>query len=132
MGKTSITFGDTEVEKHKFHQYKNPISICNVSIDKIVVSNKVLFGKKGFRYFIGYEDDHAKVMPLCIVLPIMSAYRKDFDETKHVSFLLEKHSEIWDKVSEVMKKVFDSEPAYNEKHLKTKIKSYEVKVNQFS
>ena len=38
-----ITFRDTEVEKHKFDQCKNPIWICDVDTDRIVVSNKVLF-----------------------------------------------------------------------------------------
>ena len=48
----------------------------------------------------------------------MSAYRKDFDETKYISFLikddefLEKYNKIWEKVS--LKKEFDSEPVYNE------------------
>ena len=43
----------------------------------------------------------------------MSAYRKRFDETKHMSFLikdnklLEKYNEIWDKVSNITKKGFD-------------------------
>ena len=32
---------DTEIEKPKFHQYKRPISINNIDINKIVVSNKV-------------------------------------------------------------------------------------------
>ena len=43
--------------------------------------------------------------------------------------LLEKYSKIWDNVNDSMKKGFDSEPAYNEKYLKTKIKSYEGKIN---
>ena len=42
MGKEIITFGNTEVEKHKFHQCKNPILIGDASIRKIIVSNKVL------------------------------------------------------------------------------------------
>ena len=46
--KTSIKFGDTEIKKHKFHQYKGSISIKNININKIVVSNKVSFGKKRF------------------------------------------------------------------------------------
>ena len=53
---TIIKFGDTEVEKHKFHQYKKLILIKNVDFNKIVVSNKVYFGKKGFKYFISYKD----------------------------------------------------------------------------
>ena len=56
MNKNIIKFGDTEIEKHKFLQHKSPISIKNIDIDKIVVSNKVSFGKKGFKYFIGYKD----------------------------------------------------------------------------
>ena len=35
---------------------KSAISINDVDISKIVVSNRVLFGKKGFKYFIGYKD----------------------------------------------------------------------------
>ena len=37
--------------------------------------------------------------------------------------LLEKYNTIWDKVSADIKKEFDSEPVYNKKFLKTKIKS---------
>ena len=45
-----------------------------------------------------------KIKPLCVFLPKMTAYRKDFDETKYISVLrkdnelLEKCNEIWDKV----------------------------------
>ena len=37
--------------------------------------------------------------------------------------LLEKYDEIWEKVKTSIKKEFDSEPVYNEKYLKAKIKS---------
>ena len=43
--------------------------------------------------------------------------------------MLEKYNEIWDKVSNSMKKVFDSEPVYNEKNLKTQITPHEGKIN---
>ena len=45
------------------NQHKSPISINDVDFSKIVVSNKVNFGKKGFRYFIGYKNGK-KVRPL--------------------------------------------------------------------
>ena len=63
----------------------------------------------------------------------MSAYRKDFDETKYTSFfikddeLLEKYNEIWKKVKNSIKKELYSELAYNEKYLKAKTKSYNGK-----
>ena len=43
--------------------------------------------------------------------------------------LLEKYNEIWEKVKNRIKKEFDSEPVYNEKYLKAKIKSYHRKIN---
>ena len=80
-----IKFGDSEIQKPKFRQHKEPISIRNIDINKIVVSNKISFGKKAFKHFIGYKDGK-KIKPLCIFLPKMSAYRKDFDETRYVFF----------------------------------------------
>ena len=69
MGKEIITFGNIEVAKHKFHQHKMPILIYDRSIDRIVVPNKVPIGRKGFKYFIGYEIDYKKVKPLCVMHP---------------------------------------------------------------
>ena len=64
----------------------------------------------------------------------MSAYKRDFVETKYMCFLiknyelLEKHIEIWEKVSSNIKKIFDSEPAYSKIYLTTKIESYKRKI----
>ena len=55
MGK-NIKYGDFEIEKQKFHQNKSPISMKNIDINKTVVSNKVSFGRKGFKYSIDYKD----------------------------------------------------------------------------
>ena len=41
-----ITFGETEIKKHKFHQHKSPILIYNIDNNKILVCNKVSFVKK--------------------------------------------------------------------------------------
>ena len=61
-----IKFGDIEIQKQKLHQHKEPISIKHIDINKILVSNKVSFGKKGFKYFIGYKDVK-KIRPLCFM-----------------------------------------------------------------
>ena len=74
-------------------------------------------------------------MPLCITLPKMSAYIEEILLKLNMSvlirdnILLEKYNEIWDNVSIAVKRQFAGEPVYNEKYLKTKIKSYEGKVN---
>ena len=51
-----IKFGETEIEKHKFHQNKNPFLIYDLDINEILVSNKVSVGKKGLKYSTGYKD----------------------------------------------------------------------------
>ena len=56
MEKTITQFGGTEVQKDQFHQYKKPISRENIDIYEIVVSDKVFFDKKDFKYFIGYKN----------------------------------------------------------------------------
>ena len=43
-----------------------------------------LLVKKGFKYFIGYNNDE----PLCIIILKMRGYLKDFDESKYMSFTI--------------------------------------------
>ena len=56
-------------------------------------------------------------------------------ELKYMTFLikddglLEKYNKVWNTVSSSMKKVFDSEPWYNEKYLKNEIKFYKGKLS---
>ena len=74
--------------------------------------------------------DH-KIQPLHIMPPKTSTYVKSHDcQTKWMYFLIkdedliEKCNTILDKVSNDIKKEFDSEPVYDKKFLKTKIKSH--------
>ena len=53
MEKTIIKYRYIEIQKQKVPLDKGPISIKNIDINKIVVSSKVSFGKKGFKYFSG-------------------------------------------------------------------------------
>ena len=62
---TVIKFGDIEIEKQRFYQHKRPISKMNIDINKIVVSNKVSFGKKFIKYFIGCKDVCEKLQKSC-------------------------------------------------------------------
>ena len=77
------------------------------------------------------------IRPLCIKLPQMIGYVKNFDINKTMSFkvgdskLLKNYNKIWEKISNLMSIEFDSEPVYgdNDKYIKTKIKMYEDRVN---
>ena len=43
MGKETITFADNNIEKQKFHRYKNSILLNDVDIDNIIISNNNFF-----------------------------------------------------------------------------------------
>ena len=61
MGKQVLTFGDIEIETKIY---------CNkVDIEKVIVSNKVYFGEKNYKYIIGYLYNCHKVKLLHIMLP---------------------------------------------------------------
>ena len=83
MGKENITFDNIEVEKHEFHWHKSPISIKDVDVSKVLVSNKVAFGEKGFKYFIGFKDGR-NLRPLCVILPKPNSCIRNFDKTKYI------------------------------------------------
>ena len=118
MDKYIIKFDDTEIEEYKFHQPKSPISINDIDISKIIVSNKLFFSKQDFKYFIGYKDAK-KIRSLFLFYPKMSINKKDFDKTICMYFLKKdenffyKYNEIWEKVSNIVKKKkIDSELIY--------------------
>ena len=102
MEETSINFGDIGTEEQKSHQYKKSISIKDIDINNKVVSNKVYFGKNGFKYFISYKDAK-KIKPICVFLSKMSAYRKILMKLNIYFFikddeLLKKYNKVWKKV----------------------------------
>ena len=56
-----------------------PIQKPSLLLIRIVAFNMVLFG---FKYLFGYEDNSKKNISLCIMLPKMNAYGKDFEGTR--------------------------------------------------
>ena len=59
--------------------------VKNIDIDKIVVSNKVPFGKKGFKYVSGVKDVK-KIKPSCIFLPKLLHIEKTLMKLNIFSF----------------------------------------------
>ena len=137
MSGKSINFEDKKISKNNFYKNEKLFKIEDIDVNKILVSIKESYGKKNsLKYFIGYDDDDV-IRPLCIKLPQMIGYVKHFDSNKTMSFkvidnkLLKKYTKISEKVSNIMDKKFDSNTVYgdNDKHIKTRIKSYGDKIN---
>ena len=137
MTKKTLKFNNIRVNKKKFHMSKEPIDLMSVNVDQIVVSDKFKHNNEGFKYFIGYQEGEI-VKPLCIILPQMSGYIKYFEYGAiNMSFLIkddevwQKYEQIWGVIKNKLSIKFHSEPVYDKKHLKTKVKEYDgaIKTN---
>ena len=111
MNGKSINFDDKKINKSTFYKNKKLFNIHDLDANKIFVSKKELYGTKtSFKYFNGYNDDDL-IRPLCIKLPQMIGYVKDFDSNKTMSFnvsdnkLLKKYNKIWEKISNLMNRI---------------------------
>ena len=137
MTKKTLKFNNIRVNKKKFHKSKQPIDLMSVNVDQIVISEKFKHNNDSFKYFIGYQEGKI-VKPLCIILSQMSGYIKYFEyRGMNMSFLIkddevwEKYEQIWDLIKNKLGIKFHSEPVYDKKYLKTKVREYDsvIKTN---
>ena len=130
MNEKILIFSNAAIIKNTFHRSNQPIDINKLDINKIVISDK-----DSFKYFIGYRSND-DIRPLCIKLPQISGYAKYFDSNKkYINFsvsdkkLLKAYNAIWGEVTTLMKKEFNSEPVYNNKYIKAKIKLHNGRIS---
>ena len=137
MSEKTINFGDKKIDKKDFYNNKKQFSIKNIDTNKILISKPKSYDKNNMRkYIIGYNDN--TVSPPQLFLPKMTGYLNIFEDgTRQMSFLtdnnefLESYTKIWEKISDLINKKFDSDPVYNNKYINTKIRSYnnDIKTN---
>ena len=119
------------LNKKKIHKSKEPIDLLSVDLNQIVVSYKFKHNDEGFKYFIGYLEVEI-VKSLCIILPQMHGYIKNFENSsKNMSFLIKndeawkKYDKIWDIIKDKLGIIFYSEPVYEYKYLKAKVREFD-------
>ena len=89
MVKRFIHLAILKLNKINFTVIRLLFFLGDADIEKLLVSDKISFGEKNYKYFIGYLYDNHKVKPLHIMLPKTSAYVKIYDgQTKWMCFLL--------------------------------------------
>ena len=136
MEEEAVYFRENSIINSAFRKNKRPININEVDIKRIALSDKKSISEDSFKDFIGYRREcNAFPFPLSIGLPQMNAYGKYFDEnSKYMNHLfkdekiLKKFLQMWKKIQSLIKKELNSEPVYNAKYIKTKIKIYSDKV----
>ena len=142
MGKEILRFGEIEIKRNKFYRNKTSTFSKDVDTEEVLVSNKVYFGEKIYKYFIGYLYNDHEVKPLHIILPETMLPKKlwwtnNLDVLFDWSWwLFKKYNTIWDKVSadidsESEKNKIDGESVYNKEFSKAKIKSHGDEVTDF-
>ena len=135
MGEKTLRFNNTKINKKELHKSKQAIDLDSVDTNNIVVSDKFRHSEESFKYFIGYQEDEI-VKPLCNILPQMNAYIKYFENGgKNMSFLI-KNSEVWEKYEDIWNVIknklnikFHSQPIYENKYLKAKVRKFNSNIN---
>ena len=83
--KKNITCDGKKMNKSNFYKNKKLFNVCDIEVDKILISKQEPYGKKSsFKYFLGYSDDDYVMISLCIKLLQMIGYVKHFDSNKKV------------------------------------------------
>ena len=130
MGEKTLKFNNIKVNKKEFHKSKQAIELDLVETGKILVSDRFKHSEEGFKYFIDYQEDEI-VKPLCIILPQINGYIKYFENAgKNISFLIknsevwEKYEDIWDVSKNKLGIKFHSQPIYENKYLKLKVREF--------
>ena len=94
-----LRFNNIKVNEKEFHKSKQPTDLSLVTVDQIIVSDKVKHSNEGFKYFIGHQEGEI-VKQLCFILPQMSGDLKYFKNSgKKISFMI-KDDNILDKYNE--------------------------------
>ena len=136
MGIEILEFDNIVINKKTFHKLKQLFDLLSIATDQILVSDKFKHNNDGFKYFIGYGKE--LVHPWCIMLPQMSGYIKYFKNgSKNMSFFIkddevwDKYNEIWDAIKNKLGIKFHSEPVYEYKYLKAKVREFDgvIKTN---
>ena len=136
MNKKTLKFNNIKLNKKEFHKSKEPIDLFSVDLDQIVVSDRFKHNDEGFKYFIGYQKGDI-VKPLCITLPQMDGYIKYLENgEKNMSFMTDdkvwdKYDKIWNVIKDKLGIKFHSEPVYENKHLRVKVREFDgiIKTN---
>ena len=76
MGQEFTPFCEIETKKQNVDSYKSPVFLEDVDIDNILMSNKIPFGEKSNKYFIGCLYDDYKINLLDIILLKIRVYVK--------------------------------------------------------
>ena len=115
MSEKTKTFGDKKINKKDFYNNKKQFHIEDIDINKILISKPETYENNMRKYITG----HNTIGPLQLFLSKMTGYLNIFENrNRKMSFFtnnnefLERYTVIWEKISDLVNKKFDSDPIY--------------------
>ena len=136
MSEKTQKFNNITLSKKRCQKFKEPIALLSVIADEIVVSDKFKLNNEGFNILLVTRGEIPK--PLYFILPQISGYIKYSENgSKHMSSLIkddelwDKYDEIWDAIKNKLGIKFHSEPVYEYRYLKAKVREFDgvIKTN---
>ena len=136
MGEKTLKCNSIRVNKKECHKFKQAIELDSVDTKKTVVSDSFRHSEEGFKYFTVYQE-HEIVKPLYYITT-NECYIKYFKNGgKNMSLLIknievwEKYEDIWGVIKNKLNIKFHSEPIYENKYLKAKVREFDgsIKTN---
>ena len=127
-----------KIKKNIFYRSRKPFNVGDIDVNKMLISKEVVYGtKNSLKCFIEYIDEDDVIRPLCLKLPQMIGYLKEFDDSMTMSLrvddskLFNKYCKIWRTISDLLGVESDSEPVYGDtdSYIKTKVKMHDNRVN---
>ena len=131
-------FDDKKIKKPIFYRSRKPFNVSDIDVKKVLISKEFVYRtKNSLKYFVGYNDEEDVIRPLCLKLPQMIGYLKNFDDSMTMSLrvdaskLFKNYCKRWKTIRSLLGIEFDSEPVYGDtdSYIKTKVKTYENTLN---
>ena len=114
MSEKTINFGNKKINKKDLQQQKQ-FNVEDIDIKKILIFKPEAYENNMRKYIIEYNDNTSS--PLQLFLPKMIGYKNDGARKKSFftdnNEFLERYNSIWEKISDLLNKKFDSDPIYN-------------------
>ena len=120
-GTMMVRFGENEIAKETFYAGKKPIKVWDVNVDNIVISN-LIETKTRSKYLMRI---------LVLIMSKMSGYGKTFKVENKINELMSfciDDEKLLEKCKAIWTKTEDLKNVYDDRYIKTKIRTYGDKV----
>ena len=128
----SLKFGEIKVDKKEFRESKETVDLNLFNTNKIVsdkLNLKKLISIKLAKKMVNLLDHYALIYFKWVdLLDTLMVTEKTCHLSENEEIII-KYNKIWKKITKTYGFKLDSQPVYDKKYIKTKLKTYDDKIN---